>query len=267
MRSAHGRGETPIYRQIATELWGRIQNGELRPGERMSTELELSAEFAVNRLTVRQALAELQQLGAIEVRRGTGTFVAQPPDLVEIVASVPRRVRETETTQTALGEHLDDGVIDVPAPRSTAPVRRVAERIDFVGPATGASGEIAAAHLSTPIDELLHLDTVMVQQDRAWIVNSYWLPTKFAGVVDALDEHGLVVGTLRDGLGLDLAYQWRAFSAAAAGYDEARLLGISIGGVLLVRDGVTADTAGDPVFYVRRRMRGESAKFVLRYGS
>lgn len=267
MRTAHSRGGMPIYRQIATELWGRIQNGDLRPGDRMPTELELSTEFAVNRLTVRQAVAELQQLGAIEVRRGTGTFVAEPPDLVEIVASVPRRVRETDATQTALGEHLDDGAIEAIEPRSTAPVRRVAERIEFVGPATGAAGEIAAAHLSTPIDELVHLDTVMVQQDRAWIVNSYWLPTRFAAVVDALGEHGLVVASLRDGLGLDLAYRWRAFSAAAADYDEARLLGIATGGVLLVRDGVTTDTAGDPVFYVRRRMRGESAKFVLRYGS
>lgn len=266
MRTAHSRGGMPIYRQIATELWSRIQNGDLRPGDRMPTELELSTEFAVNRLTVRQAVAELQQLGAIEVRRGTGTFVAEPPDLVEIVASVPRRVRETDATQTALGEHLDDldGGLE---PRSTAPVRRVAERIEFAGPATGASGEIAAAHLSTPVDELLHLDTVMVQQDRAWIVNSYWLPQRYAGVVDALDAHGLVVASLRDGLGLDLAYRWRAFSAAAADYDEARLLDIATGGVLLVRDGVTTDTSGEPVFYVRRRMRGESAKFVLRYGA
>jgi len=267
VRPAQSRGGTPIYRQIATELWNRIQTGQLRPGDRMPTENDLSAEFAVNRLTVRQAVAELQQLGAIEVRRGTGTFVAEPPDLVEIVASVSRRTRETDATQTALGEHLHDDADDESAPRSTAPVRRVAERIEFSGAASGASGDAAARHLSTPVEELLHLDTVMVQQDRAWIVNSYWLPRRYAGVVDALAEHDLVVASLRDGLGLDLAYRWRAFSAAAADYDEARLLGIPTGGVLLIRDGVTDDTAGDPVFYVRRRMRGESAKFVLRYGS
>lgn len=266
MRTAHSRGGVPIYRQIATELWSRIQSGDLRPGDRMPTELELSAEFSVNRLTVRQAVAELQQLGAIEVRRGTGTFVADPPDLVEIVASMPRRVRETDATQTALGEQLEDQG-ELLEPRSTAPVRRVAERIEYAGPAMGASGDVAAAHLSVPVDELLHLDTVMVQQDRAWIVNSYWFPQKYAGVVDALETYGLVVASLRDGLGLDLAYRWRAFSAAAADYDEARLLAVSTGGVLLVRDGVTTDTSGDPVFYVRRRMRGESAKFVLRYGS
>lgn len=266
MKAPHPRGTTPIYRQIATELWGRIQSGELRPGDRVPTEQELSAEFEVNRLTVRQAVAELQQLGAVEVRRGTGTFVADPPDLVEIVASMPRRVAEADVTQTALGEHFDESG-DAPTPRSTAPVRRVAERIEFHGPAAGAVGAEAARHLDLPVEGLVHLDTVMVQSGRAWIVNSYWFPRRYAEVVDLLPEHGLVVATLRDGLGLDLAYRWRAFSAAAADYDEARLLGIPTGGVLLVRDGVTTDTAGEPVFYVRRRMRGENAKFVLRYGA
>lgn len=263
MRTQQSRGALPIYRQIATELWSRIQSGALRPGDRMPTELDLSAEFAVNRLTVRQAIAELQQLGAVEVRRGTGTFVAAPPDLVEIVASVPRRMPETDATQTALGEHSSE----TDPPRSTAPVRSVAERVEFHGPAAGASGAIAAAHLGVPVDDLLHLDTVMVQTGRAWIVNSYWMPRRYAAVIDELPRHGLVVASLRDGLGLDLAYRWRAFSAAAADYDEARLLDIAGGGVLLVRDGVTTTTDGDPVFYVRRRMRGESAKFVLRYES
>lgn len=80
-----------------------------------------------------------------------------------------------------------------------------------------------------------------------------------------MSDYGMVIASLREGMGLSLAYRWRAFSAQAADYDDARLLEVSIGSALLVRDGVTAEEDGAPVFYVRRRMRGDRAKFVLRY--
>ena len=70
---------------------------------------------------------------------------------------------------------------------------------------------------------------------------------------------------LVEGLGLELRYLWRAFSAVGADFADADALGVPTGTALLVRDGVTADTAGRPVFYVRRRLRGDEAKFVLRY--
>lgn len=272
---------TPLYRAIASDLWEKIQSGQLQPGERLPNEAALSTTYEVNRLTVRQAIIELQRLGALEIRRGTGTFVTAPPDLVEIVATVPRRAQTRDSTQAALADELtgQDSLAgqtalggsdpDLPPgnPLPTAPLRRVEEHIEFSGPATGAAAEFAAEHLELPVADLLRLDTVMIRGGSAWIVNTYFYPQRLATLAEELPHHGMVVATLREALGLELAYRWRAFSATAADYEEARLLGVATGAALLVRDGVTTDQIGTPVFYVRRRMRGETAKFVLRYES
>jgi GntR family transcriptional regulator len=53
----------PRYGAIANQLQDRINSGEWLPGARMPTESALAAEFGVNRLTVRQALALLHESG------------------------------------------------------------------------------------------------------------------------------------------------------------------------------------------------------------
>ena len=66
----------PLYRRIEADLRHRIRSGELPPGARVETELELIVRYGVSRATVRQALGGLIAGGALEVRRGLGTFVA-----------------------------------------------------------------------------------------------------------------------------------------------------------------------------------------------
>lgn len=66
----------PIYRTIADDLRFRITSGELRVGDRIPSETELCASYAVSRMTVRQALGSLQASGYLIRRRGKGTFVA-----------------------------------------------------------------------------------------------------------------------------------------------------------------------------------------------
>lgn len=257
-RSDHVRtgNGAPAYRRIATELWEQIQSGELAPGERMPNEGDLAARFGVTRLTLRQAVIELQRLGAVEIRRGVGTFVMAPPDLVEIVASVPRARQQSDATADAFSEQ---------PLRSARPVRKVDETILASGTAIGPLAEEAAGHLGLPVGRLQRLDTVMVRGGRRWIANSYWYDQRWAQVVELVGEHELVVRAFADGFGLELGYLWRAFSAVAADFDDAETLGVPTGTALLVRDGVSADAAGVPVFYVRRRLRGDEAKFVLRY--
>jgi GntR family transcriptional regulator len=68
----------PLYRQIEADLRDRIRSGALRPGAQVPPEPDLMAEFRVSRATVRQALAGLLAEGALEIRRGLGTYVAAP---------------------------------------------------------------------------------------------------------------------------------------------------------------------------------------------
>lgn len=65
---------------IAAQVRGAILNGTLKAGTRLGSETELAAQFAVSRLTVRDALKKLESLGCVEIRVGSagGTWVAGP---------------------------------------------------------------------------------------------------------------------------------------------------------------------------------------------
>ncbi|MBR3740062.1 MAG: GntR family transcriptional regulator [Clostridia bacterium] len=64
------------YETIRDQIRRRIENGELPPGSRLKTELEMAAEYGVSAITVRRALADLVACGQVVRRRGAGTFVA-----------------------------------------------------------------------------------------------------------------------------------------------------------------------------------------------
>ncbi len=65
----------PLWREISQNLERRIEIKELRPGDKLPTEYELSHEFMVNRHTVRRALSYLQDKGVVESTQGRGSFV------------------------------------------------------------------------------------------------------------------------------------------------------------------------------------------------
>lgn len=67
----------PLYRQIAEDLHGKIDSGELPPGQQIPTEAELRERYGASRNTVRDALKWLTSLGLIDSRAGQGTFVAE----------------------------------------------------------------------------------------------------------------------------------------------------------------------------------------------
>jgi len=69
-----------LHTQIANAVASSISLGHFRTGDRLPPERELAKEFGVNRLTVRQALADLQLRKLILRRTGRngGTFIAEP---------------------------------------------------------------------------------------------------------------------------------------------------------------------------------------------
>lgn len=74
----------PKFKEIEQVLRQRILDSLWPPGAKLPSESELTTEFAVSRITVRQALAGLHNEGLIEKVNGKGSFVARPserPDL------------------------------------------------------------------------------------------------------------------------------------------------------------------------------------------
>ncbi len=65
------------YCRIYGELRQRIDSGELAPGSRLETEMELRQRYGVSRETIRRALAMLESEGYIIRKVSAGTFVRE----------------------------------------------------------------------------------------------------------------------------------------------------------------------------------------------
>lgn len=70
----------PAYRQIADQIRDLIIEGQLKPGQQLPSEEQLSTNFGVSRNTIREALRTLSTQGLIATSRGVqgGSFVALP---------------------------------------------------------------------------------------------------------------------------------------------------------------------------------------------
>jgi GntR family phosphonate transport system transcriptional regulator len=88
------RSGIAVWRQIAETLSADIRD-ERFPDGRLPSETDLSARFAVNRHTLRQAIHALQDEGLVRVERGRGMFVQR--ELLDYPLS--RRTRFTENLQ------------------------------------------------------------------------------------------------------------------------------------------------------------------------
>ncbi|MCV6626395.1 MAG: histidine utilization repressor [Cellvibrionaceae bacterium] len=67
----------PRFAAIRAHIEGQIQQGQLRPGDRVPSENELCQRFAVSRMTARRALQELTEAGLVIRTPGLGSFVAE----------------------------------------------------------------------------------------------------------------------------------------------------------------------------------------------
>ena len=68
----------PLYAQIKEALRAKIVDGTYTPHQRLPSESEMIAAFGVSRITVRQAIRDLQNEGLLFSVHGKGTFVALP---------------------------------------------------------------------------------------------------------------------------------------------------------------------------------------------
>ncbi len=65
------------YRGIVEWIYDRLQSGELRGGDRLESENELSSRLGISRQTVRHAMALLEEEGLLDRVRGSGTYIRE----------------------------------------------------------------------------------------------------------------------------------------------------------------------------------------------
>lgn len=99
----------PVYYQIAQDIKNRIMRHEWGLNQRLPTENELAEQYDVSRITLRQAIAELEKDGVIVKQRGRGAFVHADPspyvnELNYILASVDTISRDNQAIKVEILE-------------------------------------------------------------------------------------------------------------------------------------------------------------------
>lgn len=67
----------PRYQKIKSFLLDEIEQGKLRPGDRVPSENRLARDFSVSRMTARRALHELADSGVLDRSQGAGSYVSE----------------------------------------------------------------------------------------------------------------------------------------------------------------------------------------------
>ena len=93
-RRLRPQGST-LGRELAEKMRSRIVQGEFEPGSRLPSETAISESYGVSRVTVRTALKLLESQGLVNVRHGSGTYVADFGGLVRTGLQELRSITET----------------------------------------------------------------------------------------------------------------------------------------------------------------------------
>jgi GntR family transcriptional regulator len=80
----------PMHAQIREIIRRRVLDGTYAPHSQMPSESQMMEAFSVSRITVRQALGDLQKEGLIFKVAGKGSFVAKPKAFQSLSRLPPR---------------------------------------------------------------------------------------------------------------------------------------------------------------------------------
>jgi GntR family transcriptional repressor for pyruvate dehydrogenase complex len=86
---------TNVVGQILDYIKSNITQGIWKPGDRISSELELVSELQVSRASIHNAIQQLIAIGVLESFQGKGTFVKSMP--TEEIQSRMRSITENRT--------------------------------------------------------------------------------------------------------------------------------------------------------------------------
>ena len=145
------------FEETVERLLAVVKLGLVAPGDRFPAERELAATLGISRLTLREAIRELQRSGYVESRRGRfgGTFVTyRPPvpsqaEAARLARENAARLTDALTFRMAVGDRCGRG----PGPLGRAAPRRPggAARAAGRGQRGQPGGLPAAGHALPPV--------------------------------------------------------------------------------------------------------------------
>ncbi|MCY0149241.1 GntR family transcriptional regulator [Hoeflea sp. G2-23] len=226
----------PIYIRLARALEGLIESRWLAPGQPLPPERELAQGLSIARITARNAYKMLLEAGHLDVRQGSGTFVAERPVRIEQPLwdlssfSQDMRLRGMEPGTRVLGSD-----VRLPSP----------EEVLLFG--------VARKEMMLRLDRLRLADGMPVAVERAV------MPQRLVG------SEQIGAGSLYDALARHGHRPVRALQKLTATVFEpveAELLGVEPGAPCLLIERVSRSIDQQVVEHTRSHYRGDIYDFV-----
>lgn len=229
-----------LWRQIAEKIRTAIASGDYDGTGMLPPEVVLAERFAVNRHTVRSAIAALAQEGIVEAMQGKGTVIMRKERLS---FPISRRTRFTA------------GLAD--------------QARDMAGLLLSHRIEAATAHLASALEldagsPLVRLE-ILRKVDRKPVSRSTsWFPAaRFAGIAEAYEATGSITEALKAVGVADYVRASTVVSARHADAEDLSDLALAPGAIVLVSDAVNIDMDGVPIQYGTSRFSADTVQFTI----
>jgi len=239
-KASTGRSGEPLYRVIKAALKERILSGDYSAGQQLPSENQLMRIFDVSRVTVRQALHQLQKERLVVSHQGKGYFVARA-----------KAVQDLARLQ-GLGESIADSGFS-----SHSEVLSISE--------VAADQRVADALALEPdamvvcLQRVRHINHQPVSHDISYFP---------LDIGRRLQEFDLVQNDvfvlLEENLGYPLGVADLKIEANLADAGLARLLETDIGTPVLRIERLTLDETGRPIDFEYLHGRGDAYQFRIR---
>jgi GntR family transcriptional regulator len=230
----------PLYVQIKDTLRERILNGTYAPHSQMPSEHELCALFDVSRITVRQALGDLQKEGLVFRLHGKGTFVSRPKAFQNVTS-----LQGFAEAMSSMGYEI---VNQLRSFRIIKADRHVAQRLNL--PEGAPVAEIHRVRM---------LNREPVSLELTWVPEA--LGKRLANADLATRDIFLI---LENDCGVPLGHADVSIDAILADDDIARALRVEDGSPVLRIERLTHDASGNPIDYEYLYFRGDAFQYRLR---
>jgi GntR family transcriptional regulator len=230
----------PLADSIQRELQAQIDAGRWQPGQRLGSERSLALELGVSRSSLRQALAMMEQAGAVRrvIGRGGGTFVSHQK--IDRDLSHIRSVPELLSAQgiTAGTRILSTG---------TAPAAA----------ATSEALELDPGQLVYAIVRIRLADGAPISLEHAWLPVAL-----FPGLLD-FQLGGSLYGLLDEHFSIEPQETTERIEVVRSTSDDASILGIERGDPLLSITRVTRSADGTPFEHSHDLFRADRTRIVV----
>ncbi|GAB3603444.1 FadR/GntR family transcriptional regulator [Microbacterium aureliae] len=201
-------GVMALTDQAIERIKAMIVSGELKPGDRLPPEKELSERLGLSRNSLREAVKALEVIRVLSVRRGDGTYVTslEPALLLEAISFMVdlhddtsllevfqvRRVLESHATAAAARR------------RVAADLAELTAEVDGIAPTTDVEALVAHdlrfhARVAA-ISGNAYLASLLDSLSSATVRARVWRGVTEAGAVTrTLAEHRAIVEAIEDG--------------------------------------------------------------------